>query len=147
MQIYLSEINCFMRKRFSSNRTGLGHQYDRRFLGLGHHMVDMTSMWKLSIGCYTGLWLPSNRLCYRIYSNKRPTSKKRPCQRQKKLISAQPRISAHPTPLPPTQTQIRHNKRPSRRRSFLQSILQIGLKPCFVTSSLFVITIYYFVAK
>ena len=76
-----------------------------------------------------------------------PTSNKRPSQRQKKLISGQSRISAHPTPLPLTQTQIRHNKRPSRRRSFLQSILQIGLKPCFVTSSLFVITIYYFVAK
>ena len=35
---------------------------------------------------------------YRIYSNKRPTSNKRPSQRQKKLISAQPRISAHPSP-------------------------------------------------
>ena len=61
------------------------------------------------------------------------------------LISAQPRISAHPTPLPPTKTSIRYNKRPSRRRSFLQgSIVQ---KPCFVTSSLFVISIYCFVAK
>ena len=75
-------------------------------------------------------------------------------------IIAQPRISAHleqapilkpdkanqrpasnkrppPFRLPPTQTQIRDNKRPSRRQSFPQSILQ---KPCFVTSSLFVIT-------
>ena len=92
------------------------------------------------IKCISG-WTGVN---YRIYSNKRPTSNKRPCQRQKTLISAQPRISAHPTPLPPTKTPIRDNKRPSRRRSFLQSILQ---KPCFATSSLFGGTIYCFVAK
>ena len=48
-------------------------------------------------------------------------------------ISAQPRISTHPTPLPPTKTSMRDNKRPSRRRSFLQGLVQ---KPCFVTSSL-----------
>ena len=59
--------------------------------------------------------------------NKRPASNKRP-----------------PHPLPPTITPIRDNKRPSRGRSFLQSILQ---KPCFVTSSLFVGTIYCLVVK
>ena len=59
-------------------------------------------------------------------------------------MSAQPRISAHPTPLPPTKTPMRDNKRHSRRWSFLQGILQ---KPCFVTSSLFVISIYCFVSK
>ena len=60
------------------------------------------------------------------------------------LMSAQPRRSAHPTPLPPTKPPIRDNKTPSRRWSFLQSILQ---KPCFATSALFVSTIYCFVAK
>ena len=45
---------------------------------------------------------------------------------------------------PPHPTPIRDNEKPSRRRSFLQSILQ---KPCFATSSLFVSTIYCFVAK
>ena len=59
-------------------------------------------------------------------------------------ISAQPRITTHPTPLPPTKTPMRDNKRPSRRRSFLQGIVQ---KPCFLTSLLFVISIYCFVAK
>ena len=92
-------------------------------------------------------------------------------------ISTQPRISAHlekapilkaekvnkrpplPNPTPtPTQTEIgaqpltpttpqkgiSTNNRLARRRSFLQSVLQ---KPCFVTSSRFVITIYCFVAK
>ena len=59
-------------------------------------------------------------------------------------MSAQPRINAHPTALPTSKTPIRDNKRPTRRRSFLQSTLQ---KPCFLASSLFVSTIYYFVAK
>ena len=59
-------------------------------------------------------------------------------------ISAQPRITTHPTPLPPTKTPMRDNKRPSRRRSFLQGIVQ---KPCFVTPSLLVISIFCFVAK
>ena len=59
---------------------------------------------------------------------------KHPSERQNKLISA------HPTPLPPTKTPLRDNKRPYWRRSFLQSILQ---KPCFVTSLLFVFTVYY----
>ena len=53
-------------------------------------------------------------------------------------------MSTHPTPLPPTKTPIRDDKRPSRRPSSVQSILQ---KPCFVASSLFVISIYCFVAK
>ena len=75
-------------------------------------------------------------------------------------ISAQPRISAHPHPTPPP-SHSHSNKRPlpSRyhpkkgistylrlppRRSFLKSVLQ---KPCFVTSSRCVITIYCFLAK
>ena len=53
-------------------------------------------------------------------------------------------MSTHPTPLPPTKTPIRDDKRPSRRPSFVQSILQ---KPCFVASLLFVISFYFFVAK
>ena len=67
-----------------------------------------------------------------------------PLLKAEKLTSAQTRISAHPTPLPPTKTPMRDNKRHSRIRSFLQGILQ---EPCFVTSSLFVISIYCFVSK
>ena len=48
------------------------------------------------------------------------------------------------TPLSPTKTLIRDNKIPSQRQSFLRSIVQ---KPCFVISSVFVISIYCFVAK
>ena len=53
-------------------------------------------------------------------------------------------MNTNPTQLPPIKTPIRDDKRPSRRPSFVQSILQ---KPCFVASSLFAISIYCFVAK
>ena len=95
-------------------------------------------------------WVPNLELV--------PTSNKRPSYRQKNFISAKP----HPIPLnsnkrppppqPPSPFQppprfpnwISTNKRLSRRRRFLQSIVQ---KPCLVTSSRFFITIYCFVAK
>ena len=74
----------------------------------------------------------------RIYSNKRPTSNKHPPPSHSHSNSNK----RSPPPYPP-KNWISTNKRPPRRRSFLQSILQ---EPCLVTSSSFVVTIYCFVA-
>ena len=74
--------------------------------------------------------------------NKRPASNKRPPLPNP--TPTQTEIGAQPlTPTTP-QKGISTNNRLARRRSFLQSVLQ---KPCFVTSSRFVITIYCFLAK
>ena len=67
---------------------------------LSAELVLLTILEGVRIGGSFGLAVDLENEKYRIYANKRPTSNKRPSQRQKKLISAQPRISANPHPTP-----------------------------------------------
>ena len=103
---------------------------------LGYHTNIRTVRVPKNADCLDSRASRNNHLKYRIYPNKRPSS------RQKKLISAQPRISVHPhptalpfplklkyaptpypysAPLPPTTHTtkwISTNKRLPRRRIF-----------------------------